>query len=80
MQFGKRDMPNVTNALCLKKLSILFLWTVGKGAREPFGINILAPAPSDRPGSILLFPSEINPSYNSPRSELMKIFDGVSMG
>ena len=25
MQFGKRDVPNVTNALCFKKLSILFL-------------------------------------------------------
>ena len=28
MQFGKRDVPNVTNALCFKKLSILFVLTV----------------------------------------------------
>ena len=28
MQFGKRDVPNVTNALCFKKLSDLFLLTV----------------------------------------------------
>ena len=28
MQFGKRDVPNVTNALCFKKLSILFVLSV----------------------------------------------------